>query len=149
MNRAETALLLALIKQFDNRQFDQVIVEAWHELLDDVEHADAVAAVKNHFRESTEYLKPAHVRHGALTAAKRRAGQERITELAAQERRAIEATATGADPERTGAPVRDRSEDLRRLLGDLSKKLGPGKPEQLRWADPTLHRPRAATPKDS
>lgn len=134
MNLTETAQLLALIKQFDNRQYDRVTVAAWQEVLADIEHADAVGAVKDHVRESADYLKVAHIRAGALAYAHRRAGRQRVAEI--EQRLAIEEAAAGD----RRAPA-DRSPAVKELLAELAERLGPGKPDQLRWRDPTLFGP--------
>lgn len=136
MNLTETAQLLALAKQFDNRNYDKVTVAAWQELLDDIDYRDAVEAVKRHFMESTEYLKLAHIRTGAQTIANRRLGRQRAAELEQQRRLELEG------PPRHGTPPRERSEELAQMLRDLADKLGPGRPDQLRYIDPEL-KPRA------
>lgn len=64
MNIQETNALLARIQVIDNRQIGDSTVLAWHELVGDLDYDAAVEAVRLHFRESTAYLVPAHVRHG-------------------------------------------------------------------------------------
>ncbi len=61
MNRAELTTLLARIQVLDNRQVDELTLQAWEPLLEGVGYAEAVAAVNAHFRESTAYLLPAHI----------------------------------------------------------------------------------------
>lgn len=61
MNRGELTMLLARIQVLDNRQVDELTLQAWEPLLEGVAYAEAVAAVNAHFRESTDYLLPAHV----------------------------------------------------------------------------------------
>lgn len=71
MNTDELTMLLARIQVLDNRQVDQLTIEAWSPLLAHIPYADAVEAVNGHFSESTEYLQPAHIT--ARVRAKRRA----------------------------------------------------------------------------
>ncbi|OAZ40924.1 hypothetical protein A9Z40_03000 [Microbacterium arborescens] len=61
MTGNELAVLLARIQVLDNRQVDELTLQAWEPLMEGLAYADAVAAVNAHFRESTEYLKPAHI----------------------------------------------------------------------------------------
>jgi hypothetical protein len=62
MNRSETALLLGAIAGRDRRIVGDADVLAWHEDVGDLGFEEARAAVSRHFRESTEYLMPAHIR---------------------------------------------------------------------------------------
>ncbi|MFD4957118.1 hypothetical protein [Microbacterium sp. NPDC058389] len=62
MNIQQTSELLARVQVIDNRRVEEATILAWHELLDDVDLPTAVEAVRLHFRESTAYLTPAHVR---------------------------------------------------------------------------------------
>ncbi|WP_336642301.1 hypothetical protein [Microbacterium sp. MMO-56] len=64
MNIRETTDLLVRIQIIDNRRFEEATVLAWHVLVGDLDYAAAVEAVQLHFRESTAYLVPAHVRQG-------------------------------------------------------------------------------------
>ena len=64
MNIQQTNQLLIRIQVIDNRQIGDSTVLAWHELVEDLDYATAVEAVKLHQRESTVYLTPAHVRAG-------------------------------------------------------------------------------------
>lgn len=64
MNIQETNQLLIRIQVIDNRQIGDSTVIAWHELVGDLDYAMASEAVKLHFRDSTAYLTPAHVRAG-------------------------------------------------------------------------------------
>lgn len=64
MNIEQTAELLAAIQLIDNRKVEKLTIQVWHELVGDLDYAVAAEAVKLHFRESTEYLKPAHIRAG-------------------------------------------------------------------------------------
>lgn len=74
MNKSEVVLLLTLAGTFDYRKVGDADVEAWHLALDDVDFADAKAAVVRYYRESRERLMPADVRQGvkAIRAERRR-----------------------------------------------------------------------------
>lgn len=87
MLKSETAMLLAKAALIDNRNIDQATVEAWHEIISDIDYADALQAITNHRRESTEYLTPAHIVAGA-----KKIRAERSTESARQ--RALTAKAS-------------------------------------------------------
>lgn len=62
MTPAETAALLAKVQAFDKRTVGRADVAAWHEVLATTELADALEAVTRHYRESADFLMPAHVR---------------------------------------------------------------------------------------
>ena len=61
MNVDQLTMLLARIQVLDNRQVDELTIQAWTPLMEDVDYGEAVAAVNAHSIESTEYLKPAHI----------------------------------------------------------------------------------------
>lgn len=61
MNTDEVTMLLARIQVLDNRQVDQLTIEAWTPLMANLNYPDAVEAVNTHFQESTAYLQPAHI----------------------------------------------------------------------------------------
>lgn len=63
----ELTTLLARIQVLDNRQVDQLTIEAWAPLMADVPYGAAVDAVNDHFRSTTEYLQPAHIVQAART----------------------------------------------------------------------------------
>lgn len=62
MNTQELTALLGRIQVLDNRQVDELTLQAWTPLMADLDYTEAVDAVNTHFRESREYLQPAHVR---------------------------------------------------------------------------------------
>jgi hypothetical protein len=62
MTRSEIALLLGYIAARDRRTVGETDVLAWHEDLGDLDAPDTREAVRRHFRESTDYLMPAHIR---------------------------------------------------------------------------------------
>lgn len=62
MNRSQTALLLGLAAAYDRRTIGEADVEAWHDVLGDISFADAKTAVKDHYRESNDWIMPAMIR---------------------------------------------------------------------------------------
>lgn len=82
MNMTETSKLLTIASLIDNRAVSPELVQVWQGLLDDIEFQDAVAAVKEHYRTSTKWLMPAHLRE-LVTAARREARQAPDREKAA------------------------------------------------------------------
>ena len=61
MNRPDTARLLAVIAAFDRRTVGESDVIAWAEVLGDADPEECVAAVRNHFALTSEWLMPSHV----------------------------------------------------------------------------------------
>jgi hypothetical protein len=72
MTPAETARVLAKSAAYDNRTVGEVDVHAWHEVLEDVDYADALAAVTAHYRSSAAWIMPSHVRELAKAAKRDR-----------------------------------------------------------------------------
>lgn len=64
MDHAQTGELLARIQVHDNRQIGLVTIEEWQHELKDTSYADALEAVREHRRTSTEYLTASHVLAG-------------------------------------------------------------------------------------
>lgn len=62
MTPEETFDLLTLIATRDNRTIGKVDVIAWQEDAGDLDFADSCAAVSLHFRQSTEWFMPKHLR---------------------------------------------------------------------------------------
>lgn len=59
MKRSETATLLAKIAAYDRRTVGEADIEAWTEALDGlITLQDAMVAVRDHFRESNDWLMP-------------------------------------------------------------------------------------------
>lgn len=72
MNLVETGQLLTVAAAFDNRHVTTDTAIAWHEVLEDIELEDALVAVREHHKNSTEYLMPGHVVAGARRNKDRR-----------------------------------------------------------------------------
>lgn len=61
MTKAECAKVLAKIQLGDNRQVDALTLEEWFDTIGFLRFEDAIAGVRIHRQESTEYLQMAHV----------------------------------------------------------------------------------------
>lgn len=72
MKLAEVALVLAKAAAYDRRTVGEADARAWHEVLADVELVDALQAVAAHYRDSTDWLMPAHLRRLAAQCRDRR-----------------------------------------------------------------------------
>jgi len=62
MNKAEVAKLLTVASTIDNRKVEPETVEGWFMVLSDLDFGIALESMQLHFRESTQYLLPAHIR---------------------------------------------------------------------------------------
>jgi hypothetical protein len=61
MLKSETAILLAFAQGIDGRDFSEQSVEAWHEVIGDLEFDTAMAAAKRHYKEESRRLFPADI----------------------------------------------------------------------------------------
>lgn len=61
MNVSETGLLLAKIALLENRQATNETIMAWAEILERVQLDHAMEALKRHYQQSTDAVKPAHI----------------------------------------------------------------------------------------
>jgi hypothetical protein len=115
MTYDEIKKLLALAAARDSRVPSQVMALAWHEDLGDLDFDTARQAISRHFRTSTEYLQPAHIRQHAeeIDREQRRAAREQREAIAAeQERLALEE-----------APRTDRSRELAEMIRETVAKV--------------------------
>ena len=140
MTPQEAAAVLAKAQAYDRRTVGEADILAWQEALADVDLADALAAVTAHYRESTDWLMPAHVLRIAAHLTRERHRVERET----RERHAVEVDRAGRDGR---DPVRDRSAAVTDMLATLRDRLGPSDPTVLRrpeWVREERQRQRAA-----
>lgn len=61
MNASEASKLLTIVGLVDNRVVMPEKAKLWAQLMPDISLTDAVAAVRLHFRTSTDYLMPNHI----------------------------------------------------------------------------------------
>ncbi len=125
MNLDETIALLALAAARDNRTPSEAMALAWHEDLDDIDYDVAREALRRHFRTSTDYLMPVHIRQlaGEVVRERRRAIRE-----ANEARLAIEA----AEVDR-GA-LEDRPAEVVAFVREQAKKFALPPSEAIRQA---------------
>jgi hypothetical protein len=140
MNEAEAGGVLAKAAAFDRRRVGDAEILAWHEALADLELGDCLDAVTAHYRESPDWLTPAHVRKHAV-----RLRNDRYEE---RQRQARQLALTAAAP--AGRPAQ-----VDELLGQLAAKLGEPDVHQRAQQRARRERGRApaeltrrATPKD-
>ena len=72
MTKGECAKVLAKIQLGDNRQVDQLTLEEWFDTIGHLDFESAVAGVRLHRQESTDWLMPAHVIRNANRARESR-----------------------------------------------------------------------------
>lgn len=107
MNPAQVATLLAYISSIDGRHTSTLMAEAWSDLIGGLDFEDAKAAVRDHYRDSTEWLKPGHIIAGV-----KRIRSQRIREV---ERHVVDGHLT-IRPADYGTPAEEVAA-LRRLRG--------------------------------
>ena len=66
MQKSETAMLLAFVQSLQGREVTELQVEAWHELLADVDYAQARDVAEAHYRSETRALWPADIRRATV-----------------------------------------------------------------------------------
>lgn len=140
MNTADAAKLLTKCAAFDNRQPSREAAMAWAEALTSahITLEDASAAITAHYRESTDFIQPAHVIRLAKAARKLRiaaAGQPDLPpgltwERERDYRRAwLAAVGSGATPTEATATVDARGGITREIehprpIGQLIAGIG-------------------------
>ena len=117
MTPAEAADLLSLAATFDSRKPDVARAHAWADALEGLTIDDCARAIRMHYRESEDFIMPAHVIRRARTYMIDRRDQARVEEhLAIMSGhpenegyvKAIEAAGIGDEPERVW-PKGDRA----------------------------------------
>lgn len=71
MTPSDAARILAVAAVYDRRTIGNVEAQAWADALDGLDPRDCAEAVRAHYRDSTTWLMPAHVRE--LVKARKRA----------------------------------------------------------------------------
>ena len=61
MNKQEIGQLLTLAALVDNRTETAEACLMWHEIIGHLDYQQAVDAMREHYRETTDWLMPAHV----------------------------------------------------------------------------------------
>lgn len=65
MNITETSNALALAQAFDNRTVGEANIRAWYAVLGDLDAADVMRAIQEHYAAKTEWIMPATIRAAA------------------------------------------------------------------------------------
>ena len=68
MTKDQIIDLLSVIAVGDKRTTGEAEVQFWHGLVGDLEYAECAAAVATHFKTSTDYLMPVHIRRHVTSA---------------------------------------------------------------------------------
>ena len=116
MNREETALLLARIATYDNRQVEPTTIAVWFDTLGHLDYYQAVEAVTEHFRTSHDYLAPVHVAEGV----------RRIRAARAEERSRMVNASHGGPPPVSAPPWLAEAEAASRRAKDACAARGYG-----------------------
>jgi hypothetical protein len=116
MNDIEVSKLLALMALADNRKPPEddearmAMIEFWLGMVGDLRYADAAIAVRDHYRESREWVMPADIRQRVAEIRKQRIEAappveipehlaDRPLEARDWKQRTLAAIADGADPQ--------------------------------------------------
>lgn len=75
MTPEQTGQALAYIAAADRRTLGKADLLVWHDAVGDLPHDDVMDAVRQHYRNSTDFLMPAHVRRAVRKAREDRAGR--------------------------------------------------------------------------
>lgn len=127
MNLAETARLLAAMAAFDRRTVGTSDVAAWQTVLADIAYADALEAVRRHYRDSTEWMMPAMVRAGV-----RQVEHERASSPWAPGQYGVPREEVVPEARTTGRlQLGDLPTNMRELIGRVRAMLPDGSREAL------------------
>jgi hypothetical protein len=78
MNKLEISKLLTVVSTYDNRKIATETVEAWFLVLGDISFEEASEAIVMHFKDSTNWLLPAHIRTNVRIIRDRKEREARI-----------------------------------------------------------------------
>lgn len=76
METREAFQLLTLASARDGRTVDAAVAAVWADDLSDVALSDAVAAARAHYRETSDWLMPSHIRTGIARIKRQREIEE-------------------------------------------------------------------------
>jgi hypothetical protein len=121
VNQSEVVDVLTAAAMFDRRTVGKADAEAWLAVIGDLPAGEAIAAVRAHYTETTDWLMPAHIRKRVREMRAQRVDDAEIPppprELAdnpaaytAALRAAEAAAADGADPRQAMAMVARRAQ---------------------------------------
>lgn len=127
MNLEAIARVLARVAAYDRRTVGRADVAAWHDALDDLDEDACHRAVVAHYRDSTEWLMPAHVRRRVEADARAESERRHSEELRRMLESAEASRSEGQDPR-----VKELLVELRRRLPAVPSAVAFGRPE---WRD--------------
>jgi hypothetical protein len=116
MNRVEVALLLTAAAARDLRTIGEADVLAWFEDIGDLDYQDCRAALRLHYRDSTERIMPAHVRRlvrQVRDERRRLEGQHEVRALPSR----------FEDDDTRGMRIRDGVQQCRDVLTEVMARL--------------------------
>lgn len=134
MNLAETAMVLAKAAAFDRRTVGENDIRAWHETINDLFVADALAAVSRWYRDRSDWLMPSHLRE---TVRLLRAEVARDARIAAAEARGLPAA-----QEAVGKPMSALAPEVQEALRSAASGSQGGR--ETLWKVVAERWPRAA-----
>jgi hypothetical protein len=154
MTKGEVVDLLTAAAMFDRRTVGKADAEAWLAVVGDLPFGDALAAVRAHYTESTDWLMPAHVRQRVKAIRAARLAREVIPapahELADQPGR-YKAAIAGAVKRigdglsiRRAIPAATAAPPPEAIVGQLRGKLVPPPPSKQETAAAQAAESRAA-----
>lgn len=129
MNITQVGEVLAKAAAYDRRTIGKADALAWYEALSDLDVDACLAAVAAHYRGSTEWLMPAHIRRH-VDEARHKAALKAEAQAAYERSRTLELTAV--------AHPGQRSPETEAAIAQVRAMLPPGHPLAFRrdeWVD--------------
>lgn len=90
MMPSDAAKILSVAAVYDRRTISELDAKAWADALDDLDPRDCQEAVKRHYRNSTDWCMPAHVRSLVTVVRRDRAAVANAERLQLEHRTAQE-----------------------------------------------------------
>lgn len=123
MEPIDVSRILAKAAAYDRRTVGKADTLAWHEALSDLDLDACLDAVAAHYRQSTEWLMPAHVRR-LVDEARRKAAITAEANAAYERSKVLELTAV--------AHPGQRSPEVEEAIAQVRAILPPGHPLAFR-----------------
>lgn len=122
MTPAEVARVLTKAAAYDRRTVGEAEALAWHQIVGDLDYADALEAVSRHYAETDRWLMPVHLRDHARRVRLERVEAAPVCQTCGQStvgryhlRHCAGQTAIGA--------AQDRKADVEQLLAEVRDAL--------------------------
>lgn len=139
MTPGDTARILAAIAARDQRTVGDADVMAWHEDIGDLDYADCLPAVSEHFRTSDARCMPVHIRRIALERRRERRERERTAVVLAVE----DGRPAAGSPEAAAVHARLRTVIMKARAADDARRAAEEKPAESHGDGLAHARPRA------